>query len=142
MYLGIIELSAGDLDAAERDAAAAVAMAGDLPGVRAHALATLAEVKLGRGLPDEAAPLAAEAMELVERGAADAGEASIRLVFAEARERLGEHAGARAAIGAARERLLGRAAKIGDEALRASFLARVPENRRTMELAAAWLDGA
>jgi eukaryotic-like serine/threonine-protein kinase len=137
MYLGTIHLLAGDLDAAERAALAAVEMAGDLP-VRAHALSTLAEVKLARGLPAEAAPLAAEAMALVERGGGDDAETPTRLVFAEALERTGDHAGARAAIALARERLLSRASRIGDDALRASFLERVPENRRTMELAAAW----
>jgi tetratricopeptide (TPR) repeat protein len=142
MYLAVIDLLAGDLDAAERAAEAAVEMAGDHPGVRAHALATLAEVKLARGRAAEAAPLAAEAMSIVDRGAADDAETEARLIHAEALDRTGDRAAARAAVAAARDRLLARAARIGDDALRASFLDRVPENRRTMDLAAAWLDGA
>lgn len=57
---------------------------------------------------------------------------SIRLTFAEALAAHGDLPAARAAFREARERLLRRAAKVGDPALRRSFLERVPENARTM----------
>jgi hypothetical protein len=138
MYLAAIHALAGDLDAALRDARAALAMADHLPSVRAHALATLAQITLALGHADEAAMISAEAMALVERSDADAGEALARLVFAEARRATGHAAGARAAILVARDRLRARAARISDRELRESFLQRVPENARTLALAAAW----
>jgi hypothetical protein len=52
---------------------------------------------------------------------------------------MGSHEAARAAIGKARDRLLAIAEKIGDPDYKKSFLENVPENRRTFELARAWL---
>ena len=71
-------------------------------------------------------------------GGIDEGEARIRLIYAEALHATGELEEARVAIATARDRLLARAAKIGDEAWRRSFLECVPENSRTLELARAW----
>ena len=50
------------------------------------------------------------------------------------------HNGARRTIADARARLLAIAEKIADATYRRSFLERVPENARTLELAGAWLD--
>ena len=97
------------------------------------------ELRLAVGRADEAAPIAAEATELVDQSAPDAGEALARLMFAETRYATGDAGGARAAIVRARDRLRGRAARISDRELRESFLRRVPENARTLELAAAWV---
>ena len=138
MYLATIHALAGDLDAAQRDARAALAMTDDLPSVRAHALATLAQITLARGDAAEAAMIAAEAIAIVERSDADAGEALARLIFAESRFATGNVAGGRAAIVLARDRLRTRAARISDRDLRESFLQRVPENARTLALAATW----
>lgn len=138
MYLAAIHALASDGEAALGDARAAVEMAADLPSVRAHALATLAQITLRSGRAEEAATLAAEAMDLVERSDADAGEALARMIFAEARHAVGDLAGARAAILIARDRLHVRAARISDRELRLSFLQRVPENARTLDLAVAW----
>jgi predicted secreted Zn-dependent protease len=76
--------------------------------------------------------------QLEAAGQIEEGESLVRLVWAEALEANGRHDEAREAIGRAHARLMERAAKIGDEALRASFLERVAENARTLELAAAW----
>jgi len=47
---------------------------------------------------------------------------------------VGDHAAAHAATRRAAERLMERAAKISDEAWRASFLENIPEHARTIEL--------
>jgi eukaryotic-like serine/threonine-protein kinase len=70
------------------------------------------------------------------------GEARInhaRVVFAEALDANGEHAAARSALAAARDELLRMASKIPEARWRESFLARVPENARTLALAERWL---
>jgi hypothetical protein len=59
-------------------------------------------------------------------------------VHAEALHATGNTEAARAAIEVARASLLARAAKIKDPSWRASFLDRVPENARTLELARQW----
>jgi hypothetical protein len=67
-------------------------------------------------------------------------EAFVRLVHAQALDARGERGEAARVIAAARDRLLQRAANIDDAPLRRSFLENVPENARTLELAARWLD--
>lgn len=106
-----------------------------LPG----ALASAARARLALGETVRALDEAREAASrMVALGQVDEGEALVRLVLAEALEASGLHDEARTAIGAARERLLGRAAKLTEPAWRASFLERVEENRRTLELACSW----
>jgi hypothetical protein len=62
----------------------------------------------------------------------------VRLTHAEALDAARRHEEARAAIAAARARLHVNAKRIGDPARRRSFLDRVPENARTLELATRW----
>jgi hypothetical protein len=69
-------------------------------------------------------------------------EPILRLVHAEALHAAGDRAGALAAIVAARARILDIAGSIPEVELRDSFLGNVPENARTLELAAAWDVGA
>jgi hypothetical protein len=69
---------------------------------------------------------------------AEEGDALVRLTYAEALEAAGQHEPARKAIAEARDAIAWRASKIDDPALRTSFLEKVPENARTLELAAAW----
>ena len=90
----------------------------------------------------EALGVAREAMDLLASlGTIEAGEALIRLVYAEAlRTERDPRTGA--AVIDARDRLLAQASRIGDPALEASFLERVPENARTLWLAETWLRGA
>ena len=66
------------------------------------------------------------------------GSAFVRLTHAEALHAAGRVDEARAAIGAARQRLLASAAKVGDPAWRGRLLAGVPENARTLALAREW----
>ena len=91
----------------------------------------------------DAAPLrqhAREAFATMERlGGIEEGEALVRLAYAEALWAGGDREAARRAIEEARARLLARAARLGDEALRGRFLDRVEENARTLALSAAWL---
>jgi tetratricopeptide (TPR) repeat protein len=132
---------AGELDGADAAIQAALALLRvasplDTPG----ALATLAAVRLAQGRIAEALAAAEEGLAKYEamgtcgffRGA------FLRLVHAESREATGDHEAAKAAIAAARARLLAIAAKIGDPEYRKSFLEGVPENRRTLELARQW----
>lgn len=65
-------------------------------------------------------------------------EALIRLVHAEALHACDRRSEARQAIAEARARLLERAAAIDEPAWRQSFLERVAEHRRTLELAERW----
>jgi tetratricopeptide (TPR) repeat protein len=142
-YLGWIRLMAGDAVGAEKSTRTAVEMAAGpplIPAVRAEGLGILAAILLARGRADEAREAAAEGKRLLdELGGIDGGESMIRLSDAETRHATGDVDGARAAIASARDRLHERAQRIGDPALRASFLERVPENARTLALATAWL---
>jgi hypothetical protein len=128
----------GDLEAAEREIQPALAMAAPLdhPGV----LATLSALRLAQGRAAEALAAAEDARS---RSAAMGGcsmfrEAFVRLVHAEALHATGAH-DAGHAIAGARARLLAIADRIADPGHRASFLENVPENARTLALAAAWL---
>jgi eukaryotic-like serine/threonine-protein kinase len=142
-YLGHILLLAGESVRAEEQTRDALDLANidpPLPTIRAEGLAVLAQVLLTQGRAKEAHEAAAEAHATLERlGGIDGGEFLIRVEHAQALEAIGDHAGAVAALRAARDRLLACANKIVDASLRESFLQRVPENARIMELARAWL---
>jgi tetratricopeptide (TPR) repeat protein len=138
-YLALLSLSAGDPREAEDQARAALDLASHappLPPARAEALAVLAAVLLAAGRTEEALEAAQGAMHLLdELGGIDGGESLIRLVHALALRAAGTKHEARAAALDARDRVLLRAARISDPALRLSYLQRVPENARTLELA-------
>jgi len=139
IFLAEIFLLAGDLDAANREATTAVKTLSVAPPAKAHALAVAAQVQLARGDSDAALRDATEADKLLQQvGVLDEGEAVVRLVHAEALHAAGQLEEARTAITAARDRLLERAERIRDEALRRSFLEQVPENARTLALAHQW----
>jgi hypothetical protein len=136
--LGEVLRRAGDLDAAERELAAALAMAVPLeqPGVRA----SLAALRIAQGRAAEAAATAEEAFAAAEAigGYGLFRGGFLRLVRAEALHAAGALDAARAAIAGARARLLAIAGTIEDPAYRRSFL-EAPENARTLALARAWL---
>ncbi len=139
VFLAEIFLLAGDLDAADREARTAVKALSVAPPAKAHALAVAAQIDLARGDTEGALRDATEADRLLQQvGVLDEGEATVRLVLAEALRSAGKHDEAREAITAARDRLLERASRIRDESLRRSFLEQVPENARTLALALAW----
>ena len=139
MYLATIAELAGDLDAAEREARAAVEALASVPPVRCYALAILAHVLLQRNKTPEALQHAQESMRLLEQlGQIEEGESAVRLIHAEVHHQLGQVDTAKASIEAARDRLLARSAKIRDSEWRRCFLENVRENARTLALATAW----
>jgi hypothetical protein len=128
----------GDLDGADREIQVALALAVPLeqPGM----LATVSAIRLAQGRAADALAAAEDAMA---RCAAMGGcgmfrGAFVRLAHAEALHATGAHDAAGRALADARARLLAIADRIADPDHRASFLERVPENARTLALAAAW----
>ena len=78
-------------------------------------------------------------MEFLESaGALEVGEALLRLTHAESLYMMGDYARAREAIAGAQAWVLRQAAHIENPSWRHSFLERVTENRRILELARAW----
>ncbi len=134
IYLSLALLRAGRAREAELEARAA---ADDgTSSLFAPASSALAQALLALGRADEALAAARAAHQaLADGGRVEEGEARIRLAYAEALAAVGDGAGSREALSAARARLAERAARIEDLRLRASFLERVPEHRRTLELA-------
>jgi tetratricopeptide (TPR) repeat protein len=136
MYLARIGLISNDFAAAERAARVAVDLLQVAPPLRASACAVLARALLGLGRDAEAHASAGDAFATLEAlGALEEGETLVRLVYAETLARAGARAELTEVIGEARARLLARAAKISDPALRERFLRAVPDNARTLDLA-------
>jgi hypothetical protein len=129
----------GDLDAADRELAIALALAVPIeqPGVRA----TLAQLRLAQGRAPEALEAAEDALGRIASmgGCGMFRGPFLRLARAEALHATGQLDAARAAIADARARLLALADRIQDPAYRMSFLEAVPENARTLALAREWL---
>ncbi len=135
--LAVFRMLAGDHDAARDEALGAIDLLSLDRVNRADALATLAQIELKRGALGSALDAARAAMDILGSvGSLGFSEAHVRLVFVEALAASGDHAGSRAALREARSRLLARADKITDPALRESFLVRVRRNARTLDLAA------
>jgi eukaryotic-like serine/threonine-protein kinase len=106
------------------------------PAYRSYALAIKAAARLALGDPERAVRSSRHAMDLLgSLGEIEEGGAFIHLAHAEALLASGEAGAARTAAAAGRARLLGQAEKIADAALRRSFLERVPENARLLDLA-------
>ncbi|WP_437589569.1 serine/threonine-protein kinase [Sorangium sp. So ce1000] len=136
-YLAKILLLSGDPGAAEREARAAVEALTVAPPLRAAAVAVLSRALLAQGRQEEALPAAREAFaQLEEAGSLEEGESLVRLVYAEALAAAGATREAAEALAVARQHLLDRAAKISDAAWRERFLTCVPDNARTLSLAA------
>jgi tetratricopeptide (TPR) repeat protein len=124
---------------AVEEARAAVTAAEASTANRAYALAALAEARRGAGDAAGALESATEAVGLLgEAGSTEEGTCLVWLIHAETLRDSGDEAGAKTAIAAAHARVVERAAKITDPKLRDSFLKRVPDNARTMELASKW----
>jgi tetratricopeptide (TPR) repeat protein len=136
-YLALLLIAAGDPRAAEQECLIALPLLEGAPPKRAFLLGTLAESRLRLGEAAPALEAAREGMALLDSlGGIDEGETYLRLVHAEALHAGGHLAEARAAIALARDKLLSRAAKIDDPVRRAQFVGEVPENARTLRLAA------
>ncbi|WP_441291256.1 serine/threonine-protein kinase [Sorangium sp. KYC3313] len=138
-YLAKIALLAGDFAGAEREARLAEALETASP-FRVTAMAIRARALIGLGRAAEALAAAGEALAALESlGGLEEGESMIRLVHAEAFSAVGDEASAAAAISAARDKLLDRAESVRDPEWRRRFLSHVPDNARTLELAAQWV---
>ena len=141
VYLAALLQRTGDLAGAEAEARRAVEELEVARPLQIVALATLAQVLLLRGSLAEALQPASHAAKLLESlGSIEEGESLVRLVYAEALAANGEHEAARAAIEAARGRLIALADQITAPVFRASFLENVSENARTLDLARQWSD--
>jgi predicted Ser/Thr protein kinase len=142
-YLAAVLLARGEIEAAERNARAALALhAGRAPWQRAASAAILARAQVARGAADDALQSARAASEaMTEGGERTLRKGLVRLALAEALHAAGHEDEARAALADARDRLLARAAQI-DEELRADFLTAQPEHARTRSWAAEWLDAS
>jgi tetratricopeptide (TPR) repeat protein len=137
LYLSTISFLAGDL----ADAESRARLAGEILAapLQPSAMAAQARAVLAQGRATEALAIARTANDLLATmGAVEEYESLVRLVLPEALAATGEAAAARAALRAARERLLARAGQIRDPTFRESFLTRLPDNARTLELARQW----
>ncbi len=135
-YLAEILSIGGNHDAAERAARAALELVGDRGHeIRVLGLSALARALLSARRPAEARVASEQAFALLPTVSGAAAEGAVRLVHAEALRATGDVARGREVLLGAAQRLGERAAKIGDEALRRSFLERVPVHARTLALA-------
>ncbi len=135
-YLARVELLRGDALAAEREARAALVVA--TPSMRAYSLAVLASALAAQGRVAEALAEAREGHRLVAAGThGEEGEGLVGVALAACLDAAGDSEAAAAARAEARARLLERAGKIDDEALRAAFLTEIPEHRALVEGSAA-----
>jgi predicted ATPase len=142
IHLGRALLSKGDVDAAEAELRRAADMLEASKPLLAYALGVLSHARLARGDAVAALDTSTAAMALMaELGDVEEGEATIRLGHALALEKNGRVEEARMVVLDARDRLLERADKITDPELCASFLSRVRDNQRTIQLAERWEAG-
>jgi len=135
IYLSMIRLAKGDPEIAEVEAQAAAEALSAVGPLRAFALATWARALLAQDNWPSGLGIAGAAMGLLAGlGGMEEGEALLRLVYVESLIASGDPGSAKHAVFTARTRLLARANRMMDATLRKSFLERVPENARTMEL--------
>jgi tetratricopeptide (TPR) repeat protein len=145
VYLAMIHLVRGETTDAVSAATSAVELLERSRPAKACALATLSAAELGQATEAggaEALTLlgadahSSEALSIVEElGGIEEGEALVRLMRAEVLRATGRDAEARAVLAVAKARIEARAERLGDPEWRRSFKERVPENRRTLELA-------
>jgi tetratricopeptide (TPR) repeat protein len=134
-YGALMMLELGEPEAAEAQCELALRALEKNPPLLGFARSVLARSLLVRGRAEEAVAHSREALAILGDGVED-GETFIRLTHIEALEATGDREGALALALEAERRLRGRAERIHDDALRASFLERVPESKKTLEIAA------
>jgi tetratricopeptide (TPR) repeat protein len=135
-YLSVTEYLAGSYARAEHYARAAADTLKVVPTNRPFAIALLARALLAQDRPAEALLSARDAHARLESlGVVDDGEATIRLALAECLIATGNALGAWEVLDKAASRILASADAIDDPAIRESFLTRIPEHRRILELA-------
>ncbi len=139
--LSLVYRRSGDLAAAARPAARAVELSHDIPTAYPYCLAHRAQVELAAGRPAAALADARAANDILDAGGGldrTDGEPLVRLTWAEALDADGDRAAAARAIAVARVRVEEVAGRIGDPTWRASFVERVADNARTIDLDRAW----
>lgn len=130
---------AGVLGLAEREARAALDLRGIAPLDEAAALAILAAARLADKRSTEAMLAIRDSAARYEAlGAFGYRGAFMRIVQVEVLDATGHHGAARELLFDARDRLVRIAGTIPDLQLRQSYLRQVPENARTLDLAANW----
>jgi tetratricopeptide (TPR) repeat protein len=135
-YLSVTEYLAGNYALAEQYARAAMTTWESVLSVRPFALALLARALLAQGRSAEALLSAREAYaQLEDLGVVDDGDATIRLALAECLIATGETPKAQDLLEKAAARILASGEAIDDPTIRESFLTRIPEQRRILELA-------
>jgi tetratricopeptide (TPR) repeat protein len=141
IHLAHILLRMDRLEEAAKEAQEASGMVRGFSPLSCSAAIAIASVALRQGQALAAMSLTTMALHSMNMlGKLEEDEGLARLLFAEAAWASGSQGRAREAIAVARKRVLDRAEKIEDPAWRRSFLERVPENARTLELARAWID--
>jgi len=142
VYLANTRFAAGAFIEAEAEAQRAAVLLAQTPPARAGALAASARARLRLGHAESAREAADEAMEILRSlGGIEEFESLVWVAAVEANVGSDARSGVKTAV-AARQRLLERAGRIEDPAIRASFLTQVPENVRLLELADACLGDA
>jgi tetratricopeptide (TPR) repeat protein len=138
-YLAEIELAAGNADAALNYAREAIALDSERPGFHCVYRARIASAHLLAGDTAAALDEATQAMQLMDtHGRPEEGEMAVRLAYARALHGSGDIDNARVVIADTVQRITAIAARIGDPALRQSFLDAVPEHALALSLAKAW----
>jgi tetratricopeptide (TPR) repeat protein len=137
LYLSTIAFLGGELRDSEHRARLATEI---LPTpLQPAGLAALARAVLAAGRVEEALQHARLANErLATIGHVEDYESLVRLILAEALDAAGEVGPARAALRAAHDRLMARAAQIANPDWRSGFLTRLLDNARTLRLARHW----
>jgi tetratricopeptide (TPR) repeat protein len=130
-YRALILAEMGELGAAEGELLGALDTA-QLP-MQSVLHAHLARVLVRSGRAAEALDHARRGHAILEQlGAIEEGESHVRLALAEALAATGDPAGAHAALAAARQRVVDRAARISDPQHRERFLTQIPEHVATL----------
>ena len=136
LYMSVIEYLANNYSEAELHAQYALGMMENNPSLKPFAVALRARSLHGQGKIAEGLSLARSAYtSLEEMGKVPDGEATIRLALAECLVASSEFAEARQIVGKMMDRLRKQAANINNPDWRKSFLARIPEHRRIVEMA-------
>ncbi len=133
-YLALIHLERGEVDAAEVELERTLEV---MPSsaLRWDSLAKLGVVALHRGDFQRARALVDEAVAGVDAlKNAEEGDGFVRLAAVQIYAASGDHARSAELLVSARNRLLWRAGRIADPALRRSFMRNIPEHAVTLEL--------
>jgi tetratricopeptide (TPR) repeat protein len=136
LYLSVIEHLAGNYEHAEEHARAGMQLIQDDPSMRPFGIALLARALNAQGRAPEALSLAKDAVAQMQAlGSLSDGEATVRLALVECLIAANDIHSAKETVRAAAQWLKTRADTISDGSQRASFIERIPEHRRILELA-------